>query len=82
MAGVVVPPTACPDGHDYSASGWSVSSVWSAPLVFAAEPASSKPGGDGRLDHVALSAAVANFGLNRYWLIDSLLFRLDAVMAT
>ena len=25
---VAVPPTCCPDGHDYSDSGWSVSSVW------------------------------------------------------
>ena len=25
---VVVPPTCCPDGHDYSDGGWSVSSVW------------------------------------------------------
>lgn len=25
---VVVPPTACPDGHDYGEPGWSVSSVW------------------------------------------------------
>jgi hypothetical protein len=25
---VVVPPTACPDGHDSSDGGWSVSSVW------------------------------------------------------
>jgi hypothetical protein len=25
---VVVPPTACPDGHDYGQPGWSVSSVW------------------------------------------------------
>ena len=25
---VVVPPTCCPDGHDYSDPGWSVSSVW------------------------------------------------------
>ena len=25
---VVVPPTCCPDGHEYSDDGWSVSSVW------------------------------------------------------
>ena len=25
---VVVPPTACPAGHDYDEPGWSVSSVW------------------------------------------------------
>jgi hypothetical protein len=25
---VVVPPTACPAGHDYTDSGWAVSSVW------------------------------------------------------
>lgn len=25
---VVVPPTACPVGHDYGQPGWSVSSVW------------------------------------------------------
>jgi hypothetical protein len=25
---IVVPPTCCPDGHDYSDDGWSVSSVW------------------------------------------------------
>lgn len=25
---VVVPPTACPAGHDYAERGWSVSSVW------------------------------------------------------
>jgi hypothetical protein len=25
---VVVPPTCCPDGHEYSDGGWSVSSVW------------------------------------------------------
>jgi hypothetical protein len=25
---VVVPPTCCPDGHDYGEPGWSVSSVW------------------------------------------------------
>jgi hypothetical protein len=25
---VVVPPTCCPGGHDYSDAGWSVSSVW------------------------------------------------------
>jgi hypothetical protein len=25
---VVVPPTICPDGHDYNDPGWSVSSVW------------------------------------------------------
>jgi hypothetical protein len=25
---VVVPPTSCPDRHDYSDGGWSVSSVW------------------------------------------------------
>jgi hypothetical protein len=25
---VVVPPSACPDGHDYGDGGWSVSSVW------------------------------------------------------
>ena len=25
---VVVPPTCCPDGHDYNEPGWSVSSVW------------------------------------------------------
>ena len=24
---VVVPPTCCPDGHDYSDGGWSVSAV-------------------------------------------------------
>lgn len=24
----VVPPTACPAGHDYGDDGWSVSSVW------------------------------------------------------
>lgn len=25
---VVVPPTCCPEGHDYGDTGWSVSSVW------------------------------------------------------
>jgi len=25
---VVVPPTCCPDGHDYGDGRWSVSSVW------------------------------------------------------
>ena len=25
---VVVPPTCCPEGHDYGEDGWSVSSVW------------------------------------------------------
>ena len=25
---VVVQPTCCPDGHDYSDPGWSVSAVW------------------------------------------------------
>jgi hypothetical protein len=24
----VVPPTCCPEGHDYGEDGWSVSSVW------------------------------------------------------
>jgi hypothetical protein len=31
---VVVPPTCCPDGHDYSEPGWSVSS-----LVYLQRPA-------------------------------------------
>jgi hypothetical protein len=26
--GVAVPPTCCPDGHDYNEPGWSVSPVW------------------------------------------------------
>jgi hypothetical protein len=25
---VIVPPTACPAGHDYADAGWAVSSVW------------------------------------------------------